>query len=97
MTLVESADYSAKFPAERWARVRVTLADGRTLVSEPERARGGSENPLPDSELRDKYRALAGPVLGSARTARIARAVEALADRGATLPMLLDDLLEAIG
>ena len=62
--LAEDAEFSARFPAERWARLRITLADGRTLVSEPARARGNPENPLSDAELLDKYRALATPVLG---------------------------------
>ena len=65
MTLTNDAEFSARFPAERWARVRITLRDGRTLVSEPARARGNPENPLSDDELRIKYRALAEPVLGT--------------------------------
>src|SRR6185437_1600664 len=33
--LREEPDFSRRFPAERIARVRITLADGRVLVSEP--------------------------------------------------------------
>ena len=39
-------EFSDRFPAERWARVRITLGDGRALVSHPARARGNPENPL---------------------------------------------------
>jgi 2-methylcitrate dehydratase PrpD len=66
-TLSDDADFSARFPAERWARVRIVLTDGRTFVSEPARARGNPENPLADDELRRKYFAYAEPVLGGAR------------------------------
>ena len=34
IVLTEDADFSRRFPAERWARLRITLADGRTLMSE---------------------------------------------------------------
>ena len=94
MTLNEDAEFSRRFPAERWARVRVTLADGRTLVSEPARARGNPENPLADDELRRKYFAYAEPVLGAQRATRIERAVHALSTDPPALRALQDDLLE---
>ena len=93
--LAEDAEFSARFPAERWARLRITLADGRTLVSEPARARGNPENPLSDAELLDKYRALATPVLGPERTARIESIVDSLVTDAAALPRLRDALLES--
>jgi 2-methylcitrate dehydratase PrpD len=88
--LVEDAEFSRRFPDERWARVTIALADGRRLVSEPARARGNPENPLSDAELRDKYFALAEPALGTDRAARIADAVAALARGGALAPLLAD-------
>lgn len=96
MTLTEDDTFSRRFPAERWARVRVTLADGRTLASEPARARGNPENPLADDELRLKYRNYAEPVLGKPRAARIEHAVHRLAAAHAALPDLLDDLLRPV-
>jgi 2-methylcitrate dehydratase PrpD len=92
-TAVEDAGFSDRFPAERWARVRITLRDGRTLVSHPARARGNPENPLSDEELLAKYNELATPVLGAERAMRIARAVSHLALDPAVLPALIDDLL----
>jgi len=89
----EDAEFSRRFPAQRWARVRIALTDGRTLVSPPATARGGPENPLTDDELRGKYRRLAAPVLGAARTARIERAVDALGHDPAALRMLIEELL----
>ena len=43
IALTELAEFSHRFPAERWARLRVTLTDGRTLTSEPARARGSGK------------------------------------------------------
>jgi len=93
VALAEDAEFSRRFPAERWARVRVALADGRSFVSEPARDRGNPENPLSDDELRAKYRELAIPVLGAERTGRIERAVRTLAADANALPALLAILL----
>ena len=92
IALVEDAEFSRRFPAERWARVSIALTDGRTLTSEPARARGNPENPLSDAELDDKYAALAEPALGVERATRIADAVASLA-RGGALAPLLSELL----
>jgi len=93
---VEDVELSRRFPAERWARVRVALADGRTLVSQPAQARGGAENPLPDGELEEKYRALAEPVLGAERAARIERSIARLPRDAAALQELVEDLLSPV-
>ncbi|WP_251978452.1 MmgE/PrpD family protein [Salinicola avicenniae] len=60
------ADYDARFPAERWAHVNMTLTDGSVLESLPCEARGNPSNPLSDQELEHKYQRLAEPVLGEA-------------------------------
>ncbi len=90
--LREEPDFSQRFPAERVARVRITLADGRVLASEPTQARGGPDDALTDAELRDKYFALAVPTLGEARATRIDSLVQSLPDAAALSP-LLDSLL----
>jgi 2-methylcitrate dehydratase PrpD len=92
-TLAEDPEFCRRFPAERWARVRITLHDGRSLVSEPARARGNPENPLSDEELRDKFRDLAEPVLGAVRAARIEALVGALASDATALPAFVDEVL----
>jgi 2-methylcitrate dehydratase PrpD len=92
-TLEAKSEFSARFPAERWARVRLELRDGRTLVSEPARAPGNPENPLSDVQMREKYRSLAEPVLGAKRSARIERLVDDLATQRGALGALLDELL----
>lgn len=94
--LVEDAEFSRRFPAERWARVRISLADGRTLVSEPACARGNPENPLSDSELHDKYHALTEPVLGEQRATRIEALTLSLADARAGDSTLLTELMSEV-
>jgi 2-methylcitrate dehydratase PrpD len=94
---VEDTEFSQRFPAQRWARVRITLTDGRPLVSNPEQARGNPEDPLSDDELRGKYRQLATPVLGAARAEHIEHAVDVLAVDPKALGTLLADLLRPAG
>ena len=97
MTLSEDRELSARFPAERWARVSVTLLDGRVLASAPARARGDPDNPLRDDELRDKFRDCAEPVLGATRAATLACAVDALIDDPSALGALTNALLAPVG
>jgi 2-methylcitrate dehydratase PrpD len=94
MVLSENGEYSRLFPAERWARVEITLNDGRKLVSEPARARGNPENPLADAELRAKYFELAEPLLGRPRAQRIERLVSDLR-HGDAVTELLEELLRS--
>ena len=49
---------------------------------------------MSDAELIEKYRALATPVLGRARTARIEAMIDSLTTDAGALPLLLDALLE---
>ncbi|HEX3136573.1 MAG TPA: MmgE/PrpD family protein, partial [Casimicrobiaceae bacterium] len=92
-SLTEDDEFSRRFPAERWARVRIGLADGRSLVSEPAQACGGAEHPLSDEEITAKYREMAEPVLGSRRSSRIAVLAAALPGDATALPALIDELL----
>jgi 2-methylcitrate dehydratase PrpD len=92
-SLSEDDEFSRRFPAERWARVRIGLADGRSLVSEPAQARGGAEHPLSDEEIGAKYRELAEPVLGPRRSSRIAALAASLPVDATALPALIEELL----
>jgi len=80
--LAEDAALTARFPAERWARVRLRLTDGRELVSDPATARGDPDSPLTDWEIQAKFRTLATPILGAPTVARIESAVAALPEGG---------------
>ena len=75
MVLHEKTLYNNRFPAERWAHVRVTLLDGTTLDSEPAIARGNPENALSDDEINEKFLALSKPVVGALRAGQIAAAI----------------------
>lgn len=88
MAVTEAADYNAAFPARRLAHVALTLRDGRRLVSPPTEARGDPECPVPETELRAKFHALAEPVLGAERAGRIERAVDALGAGGGAADLL---------
>ena len=93
-TASEDAEFADRFPAERWARVHITLRDGRSFASAASRDRGNPDNPLSNDELRAKYRALAIPVLGAERALRIEQAVDRLALDPSALPTLLEELLQ---
>jgi 2-methylcitrate dehydratase PrpD len=97
VALREELDFSRRFPAERWARVRIDLADGRSLASAPAQARGGPEQPLSDEEMGAKYRELSEPSLGPQRSSRIADLVQALPVDAGALPALVNALLAPAG
>ena len=76
--------------------MRIILANGLTLVSQPALARGGPQNPLDDREIREKYRSLAVPILGARRAARIEQSVDALVGNGQALQRLIEELLSPV-
>jgi len=92
--LIEAPDLNARFPAERYARARFKLADGRELMSETLPARGDAERPLSDADIAAKFHDLADGPLG-------ATAANELLDAVASLPVqkdataLADRLLQA--
>jgi 2-methylcitrate dehydratase PrpD len=94
--VVEDDEFSRRFPAERWARVRIALRDGRSFLSSPAQARGGPENPLTDGELADKFHAFADPALGRQRAGRIESLVDRLAGDPRAFDALRDELLQPI-
>lgn len=52
---IENDKYNDLFPAERWAHVIIEMRDGSQLKSPPSIARGNTENPLTDKEVKEKY------------------------------------------
>ncbi len=69
MSLVETGEFNARFPGERWARVRLTLHDGSVLDSGPHTTRGDPDTPLSDDALSAKFRMNAEAALGDVRSA----------------------------
>lgn len=86
--LVDDARYSARFPAERWAEVELTLADGRRLRSEPSIARGSAENPLSDAEIGGKFHALMAAAGHGDRAGEIEDIVMSLESRASLAPLV---------
>lgn len=64
--LVADPQLSAGFPAQRAARIIVTLHDGRVIEQFAPCRKGDPEAPLSDADLEDKFLELASPVVGDA-------------------------------
>ncbi len=80
--------FDARFPAERWSVVRLRLADGRELVSQPTVAPGDPETMLSRPEFEAKFRSLAEARLGPAGCAAVIRLVDGLDGEAADWPGL---------
>jgi 2-methylcitrate dehydratase PrpD len=76
VTVVEDPAMSAMVPQLRPARATVTLTNGRSATHECESHRGDFNQPFADSELRDKFRELAGSVLTSDGVRMVEQAVD---------------------
>ena len=74
--VTEDPAMSAVAPRLRPARVTVTLKDGRQGTHACESHRGDFQRPFEESELRDKFRELAGVVLTPEGVAHVERAVD---------------------
>ncbi len=75
--LVDDPELSARFPAERFAQVRLVLQDGTSFTSDVLPARGDADAPLTDDEVITKFHALADEPLGT-RAATIEQTVWSL-------------------
>lgn len=74
---VVSPELERRFPAEALCEVELHMRDGSVRRSGICGARGDPADPLPEDELRDKFRRLAEPVIGAGQTERVARTVDA--------------------
>ncbi len=90
ITLVESDDYNAAFPAQRYADVSITLADGRVLSVENTMAKGDPETPYTNAEIEEKFFWLTAPVCSVRFASRVRDAVMALDDTRSGLETLVD-------
>jgi 2-methylcitrate dehydratase PrpD len=76
VSVTEDPAMSALAPRLRPARVTLTLKDGRTSIRARESHRGDFNDPFPESELRAKFRELAGHVLAPGVAAKVEKAVD---------------------
>ena len=74
--VTEDAAMSAVAPRMRPARVTLTLKDGRSDTHSCESHRGDFQRPFEESELREKFRELAGVVLTPAGVIEVEQAVD---------------------
>lgn len=91
----EEPRHEANFPEGRWADVAVMLTDGRRLDSGDTHARGGPERPFSPSDILEKYREYAVPILGDARAQAICDATLSLPDDGSRFTDLSRHLFSA--
>ncbi|HWA45052.1 MAG TPA: MmgE/PrpD family protein [Hypericibacter adhaerens] len=92
--LQEAPDLNARFPAERFARVRFHLKGGKTVASDTTPARGDAERPLADDEILAKFHELADQPLGIPAARKLEERIAALARQADARP-LVDALLTA--
>ena len=93
MSLVETGEFSARFPGERWARVLLTLYDGTLLDSGPHTTRGDPDTPLSDDALSAKFRLNAEAALGEVAARQIEEQI-CTARSGDNLSDFLDRVLD---
>ncbi len=62
------AECQQTYPALRAAKLSLTLEDGRSFERYVDEPSGSARHPLSDAAVVEKYRGLAGPVLGQERT-----------------------------
>ncbi len=79
-------ELARQFPAKTSARVTVRTARGG-YCSAVEFPKGNPENPLADTELVDKFRAVAGPVIGDAAARALVDAILDLPTAPAVTPL----------
>jgi 2-methylcitrate dehydratase PrpD len=76
VTVTEDPAMSAMAPRLRPARVTVVLADGRSATHACDSHRGDFHQPFAETELRDKFRELAGSVLTREGAGLVEQAVD---------------------
>lgn len=90
--LIEDPALSARFPAERYARARIRLGDGRMLESATLSAHGDCDTPLSDEQITAKFMEAAQPTLGRADAISLVEAAEGL-DSPAAFERLIELVL----
>ena len=76
--VAEDPAMTARLPAQRPARVRIALTDGRVLEAERASNRGDADDPYPGAAIAAKFIDLASPAFGAAGAAALLKDAEAI-------------------
>ena len=82
LRMTEDGEANALFPGKRVARVSLLLKDGTRLDGGLSTPRWDATDPPTEDEIRTKFHAIAGPLLGSARASAIESAIHDLPKTG---------------
>jgi 2-methylcitrate dehydratase PrpD len=86
----DHAEYTARFPNERFAEVCIELSDGRRFDSGPTQALGDPDLPLTSDAIRAKFHGFADSAPGATAAREIESAVDALDASQGSVERLLD-------
>ena len=89
--ITENEDYERQYPARSLARVTITLRNGKSYSQEDDRSARRRYLTPTDEDIEHKFRLIAKPVLGAAKTDKVVALVRTLE----TLPAI-DGLIEAL-
>ena len=92
MTLVEDADFTAKYPAQYNCRITVTDTRGSSHTAHTSWPRGHRSNPMSDEEVEAKFRNFAGTELTSNQCDKALELIRGL-DQSASLKPLFESLV----
>ena len=76
--VTESEDYERQYPARSLARVTLRLRNGNSYSQESDRSANGRYLRSTDADIESKFRLIATPVLGQAKTDRVVMLVQKL-------------------
>lgn len=89
--ITENEDYERQYPARSLARVTIKLNNGKSFTQEDDRSARGRYLTPTDDDIEHKFRQIAKPVLGAAKTDKVValvRRLEALPDVGELIQAL---------
>jgi len=89
--ITENEEYERRYPAQSLARVTITLKNGKSFSQEEDRSARGRYLTPTDDDIEHKFRLIARPVLGAAKTDKViglCRELEKLKDIGELIQLL---------
>ena len=76
--ITENEDYERRYPAQSLAKVTITLKNGKSFSQEEDRSARGRYLTPTDDDIAHKFRLIAKPVLGDAKTENVIKVVSRL-------------------